>query len=304
MRQAASSGNRWCPDSEIGTGDPADSSLDWLRVVSIFLAMTRSNLRTRTVCFGVVAALALATAVPAWAQEPSSEYVDPTIVKDTPDETPDGVKNLGSEQAVTKKKTEYDTPPVYTKWWFWATAVVATAAVVFSSRHAAHSSGPRLHFWRPWSHSLELLRRWKGEITMTTFSRVTCLVGLATALVVSSSGCDPYTYYNVDVTLQQDGDNAVSDPNTVMQFAGCDVSVYANDEPVAIETGIPLIQRTAGGHEGVCRGTETPRPDLGILDYSTARSSGSLKFKVNIYDKATAGPDQHILVQVSRTPCL
>jgi len=131
MRQAATSGNRWCLDSEIGTGDHADSSLDWLRVVSIFLAMTRSNLRTRTVCFGVVAALALATAVPAWAQEPSSEYVDPTIVKDTPDETPDGVKNLGSEQAVTKRKTEYDTPPVYTKWWFWATAVVATAAVVF-----------------------------------------------------------------------------------------------------------------------------------------------------------------------------
>jgi hypothetical protein len=94
--------------------------------------MTRYNLRTRTVCFGVVAALALATAVPAWAEEePSSEYVDPTIVKDTPDETPDGVKNLGSEQAVTKKKTEYDTPPVYTKWWFWATTVVVTAAVVF-----------------------------------------------------------------------------------------------------------------------------------------------------------------------------
>jgi len=31
----------------------------------------------------VIAALAFATAVPAWAQEePSSEYVDPTIVKD------------------------------------------------------------------------------------------------------------------------------------------------------------------------------------------------------------------------------
>jgi hypothetical protein len=130
---------------------------------------------------------------------------------------------------------------------------------------------------------------------MTTFSRVTCLVGLATALVISTSGCDPYTYYNVDVTLQQDGDNAVSDPNTVMQFAGCDVSVYANDE--LIETGITLVQRTAGGHEGVCRGTETPRPNLGILDYSTARSSGTLKFKVNIYDQATAGPDQHIIVQ-------
>ena len=92
--------------------------------------MTRSSLRIRTVCFGVIAALAFATAVPAWAQEePSSEYVDPTIVKD---ETPEGVKNLGSEQAVPmKKKREWDTPPVYTKWWFWATSVAVTAAVVF-----------------------------------------------------------------------------------------------------------------------------------------------------------------------------
>ena len=128
---------------------------------------------------------------------------------------------------------------------------------------------------------------------MTTLSRMTCLVGLATALVLSSNACDPYTYYNVDVTLQQTGDNAVSDPNTVMQFAGCDVSVYANDE--LIETGIPLVQRTAGGHESVCRGTETPRPNLGILDYSTARSSGSLKFKVNIYDAPT--PPHNIIVQ-------
>ena len=63
--------------------------------------MTRSSLRIRTVCFGVIAALAFATAVPAWAQEPSSEYVDPTIVKE---EAPEGVKNLGAEPAVTKKK--------------------------------------------------------------------------------------------------------------------------------------------------------------------------------------------------------
>jgi hypothetical protein len=132
---------------------------------------------------------------------------------------------------------------------------------------------------------------------MTNLSRVTCLIGLATALVVSTSGCDPYTYYNVDVKLQQDGDNAVSDPNTVMQFAGCDVSVYANDGAVPIETGIALIQRAVGTQVGVCRGTETPRPDLGILDYSTARSSGTLKFEVNIYDRATAGPDRHIIVQ-------
>jgi hypothetical protein len=93
--------------------------------------MTRSNLRIRTVCLGVVSVLALTTAVPSWAQEQSSEYVDPTIVNETTEETPEGVKNLGAEQAVTKQKREYDTPPVYTKWWFWATAVAATAAVVF-----------------------------------------------------------------------------------------------------------------------------------------------------------------------------
>jgi hypothetical protein len=110
--------------------------------------MTRSSLRIRTVCFGVIATLAFATAVPAWAQEPSSEYVDPTIVKD---EAPEGVKNLGAEPGVTKKKWEYDSPPVYKKWWFWAATVVATAAVVVLAvwpltGHAApcQQSGPNL----------------------------------------------------------------------------------------------------------------------------------------------------------------
>jgi hypothetical protein len=100
------------------------------------------------VSLGVVAALALATAVPAWAQEPSSEYVDPTIVTD---ENPEGVKNLGAEQAVTKKKWEYANPPVYTKWWFWATSVAVTAAVVFlaitpltSAGRGCVKSGPNL----------------------------------------------------------------------------------------------------------------------------------------------------------------
>jgi len=38
----------------------------------------------------------------------------------------------------------------------------------------------------------------------------------------------------------------LSDPNTVMQFAGCDVSVYANDEPWSrSRLGIPLIQRNS-----------------------------------------------------------
>ena len=111
--------------------------------------MTRSSLRIRTVCFGVIAALAFATAVPAWAQEePSSEYVDPTIVKD---ETPEGVKNLGTEQAVTKKQWEYANPPVYKKWWFWAITAVVTATVITlavvpltSSARSCTTTGTRL----------------------------------------------------------------------------------------------------------------------------------------------------------------
>ena len=44
-------------------------------------------------------------------------------------EVPAGKGEFG--QGWATKKVEYNTPPVYTKWWFWATAVVATAAVVF-----------------------------------------------------------------------------------------------------------------------------------------------------------------------------
>ena len=117
------------PAAEIAIQQLAGPSLDSRRVVNILLVMTHSSLGIRTVCFGLIAALAFATAVPAWAQEPSSEYVDPTIVTEEP---PEGVKNLGAEQAVPmKKKREWDTPPVYTKWWFWATSVAVTAAVVF-----------------------------------------------------------------------------------------------------------------------------------------------------------------------------
>ena len=88
--------------------------------------MTHSSLAIRTWCIGIIAALTLTSAIPAWAEEP--EYTDPTIVSDNPDETPEGVKNLGAPQ-VAKNKYEHDTPPVYTKWWFWAIAVGVTAAV-------------------------------------------------------------------------------------------------------------------------------------------------------------------------------
>ncbi len=88
--------------------------------------MTHSSLAIRTWCIGIIAALTLTSAIPAWAEETGPEYTDPTIVSDT-DETPEGVKNLGPQ--VEKKKYEHDTPPIYTKWWFWAIAVGVTAAV-------------------------------------------------------------------------------------------------------------------------------------------------------------------------------
>jgi hypothetical protein len=114
---------------------------------------------------------------------------------------------------------------------------------------------------------------------MTTLARVTCLIGLATALG-STSGCDPYTYYNVHVTLQVTGDNAVKIPDTLEKITSCDVSVYSTDSSTALED-VTLDQRTLGPQVSPCRGPDTPT-DLGILDYSTARSSGSLSFRVNV----------------------
>ncbi|HJX65323.1 MAG TPA: hypothetical protein VJ860_15380 [Polyangia bacterium] len=135
---------------------------------------------------------------------------------------------------------------------------------------------------------------------MTNLSRVTCLLGLATALVVSTSGCDPYTYYNVHITFQLAGDNFIKVPNTLNKIAACDISVYANDGTVPIETNIAIIDRTQGRQVNACRGSETAKdtfPDLGILDYSTARSSGTLSFKVRMYDGPS--PPHNVIVEGS-----
>lgn len=137
---------------------------------------------------------------------------------------------------------------------------------------------------------------------MTTLTRVTCLVGFAMALVVSTSGCDPYTYYNVAIALKIDGDNAVKIPATQLKIIDCDISVYASDSPNAIERGIRLNQRTLGPKVSPCRGTETPI-DLGILDYSTARSSGSLSFRVNVYGTDPADTSKSIpIIQGTTDP--
>ncbi len=89
--------------------------------------MTRARLRVLSTCLGVIAALAFATARPAWAEE----YSDPTITSDGSDETPEGLRNLGDAQTAKRVPPTYDTPPIYTNWWFWAGSVVLTGALVF-----------------------------------------------------------------------------------------------------------------------------------------------------------------------------
>jgi hypothetical protein len=91
--------------------------------------MMRARFRVIPICICVIAAFVFATARPALAQGPGSAYEDPTIVRD---DTPDGVKGLGEDgQAVKKKGPTYDTPPIYTKWWFWVASAVVVGAVGF-----------------------------------------------------------------------------------------------------------------------------------------------------------------------------
>jgi hypothetical protein len=89
--------------------------------------MTRARFWVLSTCLGVIAALALATARPAWAEE----YSDPTITSDGSDETPEGLRNLGDAQTAKRVPPTYDTPPIYTNWWFWAGSAALTAALVF-----------------------------------------------------------------------------------------------------------------------------------------------------------------------------
>jgi hypothetical protein len=113
---------------------------------------------------------------------------------------------------------------------------------------------------------------------MTGPQRVTCLVGLGAALVLSTSGCgDPYTYFNVHVTLQQSGSNLV-DNATQRQIYSCLVYVLADGKQ--IENGTEL--RTLPGPVA-CKAPDTPL-DVGTMDYSTKRSSGTLEFIINMKD--------------------
>jgi len=123
---------------------------------------------------------------------------------------------------------------------------------------------------------------------MTCLQRVACLVGSAAALVMSASGCDPYTYFNVHVTLQQQGANAV-DSQTQNLISACKLFVLADGKLIENEQELKTIQGPTA-----CRHTLTPI-DIGVLDYSTARTSGKLSFMVNMMD--TADVSGSVIVQ-------
>jgi len=92
--------------------------------------MTRDTLRrTRFICLGVIVALvcSVVRSQPVWAEDEEEitggDFKDPTIITDDSTSVPEGVKDIGKE-----KKPIVD--PVYAKWWFWASTVVAIGAFV------------------------------------------------------------------------------------------------------------------------------------------------------------------------------
>ena len=113
---------------------------------------------------------------------------------------------------------------------------------------------------------------------MTGQQRLTRLAGLAAALLLSTSGCsDPYTYFNVHVTLEQQGSTLV-DNATQRQIYSCLIYVLADGKQ--IEDGTEL--RTLPGPVA-CKAPDTPL-DIGTMDYSSKRSSGTLEFIINMKD--------------------
>ena len=148
---------------------------------------------------------------------------------------------------------------------------------------------------------------------MTGLRRLACLIGLAAPLALSTSGCsDPYTYFNVDVRLQQSGTNFVNN-NTQRQIAACVVYVLADGKQIENGQDLNTIQGPSA-----CKAPDTaansPDGDIGTMDYSTIRSSGTIKFIVNMEDTSNATivqgsvegavkPSQIIQLQLVGEPC-
>jgi hypothetical protein len=108
---------------------------------------------------------------------------------------------------------------------------------------------------------------------------------LAAALVLSSSGCTDYTYFNVGVKV----DESVLEP-ALNQIDDCFVYVLDKSGRSIEGAGKELVT-TESSKQGTrkCNYANTSR-DLGVLDYSTTRGRGTLSFLVSMtrYDGQTS----------------
>jgi hypothetical protein len=133
---------------------------------------------------------------------------------------------------------------------------------------------------------------------MTSFKQILGLCGLASALSLAS-GCSDYTYFNVDVGLRISGDNRFTDDSTIDSIASCSIAVFMGDTQIEGSTAIRSngvdacrLNKTATKDDGRREikkpypndnnGNPTQTYDLGVLDYSSARDSGTLKFVVTM----------------------
>lgn len=119
---------------------------------------------------------------------------------------------------------------------------------------------------------------------MTGLWRPVCLIGLAGALVLSSSGCTDYTYFNVHVSVDPSVVDTSSLPTTPTLEQIDDCFFYVLDKSGrSIEGAGKELVTTESSKQGTqtCKLGYTNR-DVGVLDYSTTRGSGTLTFLVSM----------------------
>ena len=147
---------------------------------------------------------------------------------------------------------------------------------------------------------------------MTSPKRSLCLVGLAAALVLPTSGCTGYSYFNVHVSV----DSNVTD-QTLAQVDNCFVYVFEGSSTIERQRELVTTENVPPPGARECNFGKTPR-DLGTLDYSTAKSGGTLKFlvtmttpdtdpskNVSMMDGSVEGPAKGgvISLELVATPC-
>jgi hypothetical protein len=114
---------------------------------------------------------------------------------------------------------------------------------------------------------------------MTRLLRVTSLIGIAGALVLSAGGCADYTYFNLNVSM----DNSI-ETATQNKIAACQVFIRYNGQK--IEEEVDLIDLNGNP---VCKAGPKQDGIVGTMNYSTAKKSGRFQFIVNMYETGMGG---------------